>query len=190
MSGVSFHGEFLAFTRRITAAGSSGVSSASESAEAHLGQLDRARAEAPPEALDDHDVGEQLDLARQRAVAIGDLDDDLAHLVLVARRRQAPVELEALADVGHVVVGDEAGRVAGELGIVLLVDRLALELGDRLLEHGRVGLEADGGDGARLLGAEQIAGAADLEIVRGDLEAGAELGEALQARRGASWRRR
>ena len=57
------------------------------------------------------------------------------------------------------------------------------QLGHRLLEDLRVGLEADRGDRARLLAlAEQLAGAADLEVVRRDLEAGAELGEALQDR--------
>ena len=59
--------------------------------------------------------------------------------------------------------------------------RLGLE--DRLLEHRLVELEADLLDMARLLVAEQIAGAADVEIVGGELEAGAEAverGEHLQ----------
>ena len=43
-----------------------------------------------------------------------------------------------------------------------------------------VGLEPDRGDRARLAGAEQLAAAADLEVLRRDVEAGAELGEALQ----------
>ena len=42
--------------------------------------------------------------------------------------------------------------------------------------------EADRGDRAVLALAQQLAGAADLEIVRRDLEAGAELGEPLQHR--------
>ena len=83
--------------------------------------------------------------------------------------------------VGHVVVGDEApasGRLTS--GSTCVARRLAAQLGDRLLEHLRVQVEADRGDGARLLRAEQVAGAADLQVVRGDREAGAELGERLQ----------
>ena len=54
--------------------------------------------------------------------------------------------------------------------------RLARELGDRLVQHLDVELEAERGDVARLLGAEQVARAADLEVAHRDLEPGAELG--------------
>ena len=57
---------------------------------------------------------------------------------------------------------------------------LAAQLLHRLLHHLRVELEADRGDVPRLLLAEQVAGAADLEVVRGELEAAAELVELLQ----------
>ena len=60
------------------------------------------------------------------------------------------------------------------------MDRLAAELGDDDLEHLDVLIEADRGDRARLLGAEQLAAAADLEVGRRDLEPRAELGEPLQ----------
>ena len=46
----------------------------------------------------------------------------------------------------------------------------------RLVEHLHVQLEAEGGDVAGLLVAEQVAGAADLQVAHGDLEAGAQLG--------------
>ena len=59
-------------------------------------------------------------------------------------------------------------------------DRLAAELVDGLLHHLGVELEADRGDVPALLLAEQVAGAADLEVVRGDLEAAAEIVELLQ----------
>ena len=58
-----------------------------------------------------------------------------------------------------------------------------LQLEDRVLEHRLVKLEPDFLDVARLLVAEQIAGAADVEVVAGELEAGAEaveVGEHLQ----------
>ena len=53
---------------------------------------------------------------------------------------------------------------------------LAGELGHGLVEHLDVELEAEGGHVARLLGTEQVAGAPDLEVAHGDLEARAELG--------------
>src|SRR6185436_11345655 len=62
----------------------------------------------------------------------------------------------------------------------LAVDRLAAELGDRRVEHPDVLIEADRRDRSALLGAEQLAAAADLEVLRRDLEPGAELGEPLQ----------
>ena len=56
---------------------------------------------------------------------------------------------------------------------------LAFEPADRFFEHGGVHLEADGVDVAALLAAEQVAGAADFEVERGDPEAGAEVAELL-----------
>ncbi len=55
---------------------------------------------------------------------------------------------------------------------------LAREL-DRFLEQVVVELEADLADVAGLLVAEQVAGTPDVEVVGGELEAGAELVEAL-----------
>ena len=53
---------------------------------------------------------------------------------------------------------------------------LALQLPDRLGDDLAVEVEADGGDVAGLLGAEQVAGAADLEVAHGDLETRAQVG--------------
>jgi hypothetical protein len=55
-----------------------------------------------------------------------------------------------------------------------------LQLEDRVLQHLLVELDADLLDVARLLVAEQVAGAADVEVVAGELEAGAEAVERLQ----------
>src|SRR5581483_12510504 len=70
---------------------------------------------------------------------------------------------------------------------LLLALRLALERGDGLVEHLQVELEAERRDVAGLLVAEQVAGAADLEVAHRDLEAGAELrvvGQRAEALRG------
>ena len=53
---------------------------------------------------------------------------------------------------------------------------VAAQLGDRLGQQIAVELEADGGDVARLLVAEQAAGTAQLEVAQGDAVARAELG--------------
>ena len=53
--------------------------------------------------------------------------------------------------------------------------RPSAQLGDRTLEHLQVHLEADRGDGAVLLGAEQVPRTADLEVAQGDLETLAQL---------------
>ena len=54
---------------------------------------------------------------------------------------------------------------------------LAGELADRFGHHLDVEVEADRGDVTRLLGAEQVAGAADLEVAHRDLEPRTEIGE-------------
>ena len=60
------------------------------------------------------------------------------------------------------------------------LDHASLEVDDRLLQHRLVKLEADLLDVAGLFFAEQIAGAADIEIVRSKLEAGAQRFQRLQ----------
>ncbi len=57
---------------------------------------------------------------------------------------------------------------------------LAFQLVDRVLQHAGVHFKAHGLDMAALLPAQHIARTAQLEIERGDLEAGAEVGELLQ----------
>ena len=64
------------------------------------------------------------------------------------------------------------------------------ELGHCLVEHLDVELEAERRDVTGLLGAEQVAGTADLEVAHRDLEAGAELGVVGERRKpGAGLRR-
>ena len=81
----------------------------------------------------------------------------------------------------------EGDVVGGQVGVDVEVEphrrlgrrpRLALraQLLDRLVEQGDVELEADRGDVAGLLVAEQVARPAQLEVAHRDREAGAELG--------------
>ena len=57
--------------------------------------------------------------------------------------------------------------------------RLSLQLADRLFQEFRVHLEADRCDLSGLLAAQNVSCAADLQILRRDAEAGAEVGELL-----------
>ena len=122
------------------------------------------------------DRQQRLGRRRQRAVAVLPLGADVVDL---GRRRdggQAPVRLEA-----QLLLGDVVRREVGvgrhvELDLGRRPDRRALHLGHRLGDHLAVEVVADGGDVARLRLAEQVAGAADLEVAHGDLEPAAELG--------------
>ena len=57
--------------------------------------------------------------------------------------------------------------------------RFALQFPDRLIEQAHIGVEAHRVDVAVLLSAQQVSGAAQLEIERRDLEARAQIAELL-----------
>ena len=117
-----------------------------------------------------------LDGLRHRAVAVLERRVQLAQLVVRLREREPAVDVDLQR-----LRGDVARR---HVRVHARVDPhrprrqppMTLELGDRLGEHLDVELEPERGNVARLLGAEQVAGAADLEVPHRDLEAGAELG--------------
>ena len=115
-------------------------------------------------------------LVGHRAVAVLPLGPDVVDLGLGGDRGQAPVGLEPqllLLDVGLGQVGVERQV---ELDLGRLAHLLALQLGHDLADHLAVQVVADRGDVARLAGAEQVAGAPDLEVAHGDLEPRAQLG--------------
>ena len=89
---------------------------------------------------------------------------------------ETAVRLEPQLLLGDVVGGEERVGRHVELDLRRLGDRLALHLGDRLGDHLAVQVVADRRDVARLGLAEQVAGAADLEVAHRDPEAGTELG--------------
>ena len=90
---------------------------------------------------------------------------------------------------GDIILGN--GGVHGQLNAQVLVDpRLGIGLGIRaptdlegllvgghgLGDHAHVQVEADPGDVPGLLTAQQIPGAADLEVLHGHLHAGTQVG--------------
>ena len=119
MSGVSFKRLALACTSFSTLRRVERRVAAQREHEARRPELVAERAERAHQRLVDHHLAEQLRLLGERAVAILELGQRGAHVVLVARLREAPVEVEALAGVGHVVVGEKGRHVDGDLRIVL-----------------------------------------------------------------------
>jgi hypothetical protein len=101
-------------------------------------------------------------------------------LFLRAAVRQALVQRQALVHVVAIGFGQERRRVQLDLGgriqRLVEVDRLAgLERAHRALEHARIEVEADFLYLARLRFAQHFAGAANLQVVHREVEAGAEL---------------
>src|SRR2546430_1592061 len=117
-----------------------------------------------------------LDRLRQRPVAVLSRRPQLAELVVALGEREATVQVD-LERLGSDVVGGHV-RVDPRVHAHRPRHRAPLtgQLGYRLAEELDVQLEPEGGDVPVLLGSEQVAGAADLEVAHRDREAGAELG--------------
>ncbi len=146
--------------------------------------LDLLDAGVAAQPLDGDDLQQIVDLGRQLAEAVDQLGREGVDLAPVDQRRDAAIEAEPHIEIGDIGFGDQHRRADGDLRRPLLrrlAERAdaAPRAGDRLLEEMLVELDADLADMARLLLAEQIAGAADVEIVARQREAGAELVERL-----------
>ena len=123
--------------------------------------------------LDREEVRDRLG---QRPEAILGRDAQLVQLVLVLDERDAAVQVDLERLGRDVRRGDVRVDARVDAHRPRRAPRHALQLGDGLVQHLDVELEAERGDMAGLLGAEQVAGAADLEVAHRDREAGAELG--------------
>ncbi len=113
-------------------------------------------------------------LRGKRPVPVDRLLADPLQRVVIRGEGDPPVQLEAERFLRHPPRRHERPDRKVDPQLLLFRDRLALELGDRLLEDPAVGVEAHGRDVAVLLRAEQVAGAADLEVSEGDPEPGPE----------------
>jgi hypothetical protein len=135
--------------------------------------------------------GEQvLGRIRQQPEAIDHLHLQVAQFVRVARAADALVQRQACVHVGQVVLGDQRGHVEHHVGAAafergILVRQLALaDRTHRALQQFRVEAEAHFRHLAALVFAEQLARAADFQVVRGEGEARAEFvhrGDGIQA---------
>ncbi len=116
----------------------------------------------------------------QRAEAVGELELELGDAKLVLGGCDALVEPQSFGDVGKVVFRQEGGEsefdAAGRIGLEqrLLVEVAAPVGRHRPLEHLEVEGESDLLDLARLFLAEQLARAADFEVLGREGEAGTE----------------
>ena len=128
---------------------------------------------------EDADLGQvQQRLHRRRVRAEGVLDVlvELLQLRQRAAADQPAVDLHPLAVGLDVAAGDVGLDVQLQVDRPEVLDRLVLEPADGLVEQLAVQLVADGGDVAALLGAEDVARPADLQVAHGDAEAGPEVG--------------
>src|SRR5690606_33968274 len=128
--------------------------------------------------------GEQaLYLDRRRSEAVAQLGADGVDLLEPLESGNAPIEVQLLRRLGDIGVGEERGALDRDLGWrealggALL---LLLHAPDRFLEEPGVGIEAHGVEEAGLFGTEQVAGAAELEVLERDRVAAAELRVVLQ----------
>ena len=92
-----------------------------------------------------------------------------------ARGRELLVRLEPQPLALDVLLGDVRVDRQLEPQLGLALGDVAAERADGLADHAQVEVEADARDVAGLLAAEQVAGAADLQVLQRDLHAGAEL---------------
>src|SRR5229473_6863450 len=111
------------------------------------------------------------------AIAVCGLSSDSREGLVIARRRNAFVSPQALAHVGNIAfrnrdIDSEVDRHAG-----FVFDLLAAQFCDSALEHLRVKIKTERVHVARLLAAEKISRAAQLQIQSGNSEAGAKIRE-------------
>src|SRR4029079_5927079 len=132
-------------------------------------ELGDARGTAVQLHLDDlHQIG---GFVGQLAEAVDHLGGEGINRRPVLEVAEPAIKTHAKIEVGNVMLWDEDRRVDADLRRELFGPRLSagFQLDDRVLEHRLVELETDLLDMARLLIAEEVAGAADIEIVAGEL---------------------
>ena len=149
-------------------------------AEAHDLALDADVADAGGAGHDaqSRDLEEVLHRLGRRAVAVAQLRLDLVDGLERLDGRELLVRLEAQPLPRHVVVRQVRIDRQLDLDLGRHVDGVAAEVGDGLADEADVEVEAHALDVTGLLAAEQVAGAADLEVLHGDGHAGAEVGVA------------
>ena len=135
-------------------------------------------------------------LLRQRAETVYHTLAEPLHILVALHSVQFAVEKHALATRRHIVLAEEHGQVAVELAIIYhlrtlddvtlahlfgieFVELFVAQFGDSLRENFLIGLVAEVGDEATLFGTQQVACAADVEVLHSDVDATAQVAEVL-----------
>src|SRR5262245_16188220 len=109
-----------------------------------------------------------LDLLRELAETVNQFSGKPADLMLVLDFGETPIEREAYGKIGDIVLRNEQRRTDGDLRRPTIGNRrrnAGLQTHHCLFEHLLIQLETDFLDVPGLFLAEQIAGAADVEVV-------------------------
>ena len=131
--------------------------------------------------LERHDLQQVLRLHRQRPEAVDQLRREGVDLLLVGEVRQPAIEAEAHVEVLHVALGDQHRHadVDGRRPVLRRHLLRAARLAHRLFEQVLVEFHTHLAHMAGLLVAQQVARAADVEVMAGEGEARAQLVEGL-----------
>src|SRR4051794_17746959 len=117
----------------------------------------------------------------QNSEPVADLFPQRFYLPDVRQVRKPPINVELGVLGRYVVVWQVRGHIERDVRRLELGRVIAAQYPlDGLVEHPKVHVETDGVDEARLLGSQQVASAAQLEILERDLIAGAELRVVLE----------
>ena len=121
--------------------------------------------------------------------AVHQLAAEAFQALLVGHLVQLAVQGQALAGLAHVAAGDQQFQVGLQHAVARpavlrplfvleeLLELLLLQFLHGLLQDAVVGLHADVVDEAALLGAQHVAGTADVEVLHGDVYAAAQVAE-------------
>src|SRR5207245_3400606 len=114
---------------------------------------------------------------RRCAEAVFEFSADVELVFLGSDRGDTFVSTQTEIFAGDVVLRDSNVKAQAERGAQVRRDFLALQLGNCALQHLAIHVKTDGFNVTVLLAAEHVAGAAKLEVERGDSKAGAECAE-------------
>ena len=136
--------------------------------------------------LDLDDLNQVVGRLGQRPETVDHLGGEFLDLLVLFEVVETAVQPHAQVEIGDIIVRDQDRCIDGDLGreVALLLERAArLGLQDRLFQHRLIEFVADLLDMPGLFVAQQIARAANVEIMAGELEARAqrvEVGQHLQ----------
>ena len=144
-----------------------------------LVRLDARETTALGQQLELHEQQQRLHRGWDGAIAIHPASRQFHQAFVATAVGGGAIGGDLLVVFGDPVAGDEGSDRQINLGVIHRRDVLALNLGQALLQHLHIKIEADRFHLAALLHPQQVADAADLHVAHGQLIAAAQLGELL-----------